>query len=70
MPTAPDSPELARAEVPAARVAAVQAECRRPVLASGCGAVSTFLAEPSMVLVGRAVSGTRQRHGAGAAGAE
>jgi formate dehydrogenase accessory protein FdhD len=48
------------AEVPAARVAAVQAEGRRPVLASGCGAVSTFLAEP----------GTHQRRGAGAAGAE
>ena len=31
------------------RVAAVQAEGRRPVLASGCGAVSTFLAEPSTV---------------------
>jgi FdhD protein len=37
------------AEVPAARVAAVQAEGRRPVLASGCGAVSTFLAEPGTV---------------------
>ena len=37
------------AEVPAARVAAVQAEGRRPVLASGCGAVSTFLAEPTTV---------------------
>ncbi len=78
MPTAPDSPELAGPtyrrgqmselaaieEVPvwleAARVAAVPAEGRRPVLASGCGAVSTFLA----------VSGTPQRHGAGAAGAE
>jgi hypothetical protein len=107
------------AEVPAARVAAVQAEGRRPVLASGCVAVSSFLAEPStvevrpprgappqpehlhalfktlfargdwvatpsvpstlavgiarrsgMVLVCRAVSGTPQRHGAGAAGAE
>jgi len=34
------------AEVPAARVAAVQAEGRRPVLASGCGAVATFLADP------------------------
>jgi FdhD protein len=33
------------AEVPAARVAAVTAEGRRPVLASGCGAVSTFLAD-------------------------
>jgi hypothetical protein len=40
--------------------AAVQAEGRRPVLASGCGAVSTFLA----------VSGTPPRHGAGTAGAE
>jgi FdhD protein len=37
------------AEVPAERVAAVQAEGRRPVLASGCGAVSTFLAEPGTV---------------------
>jgi FdhD protein len=39
------------AEVPATRVAAVQAEGRRPVLASGCGAVSTFLAEPTTVEV-------------------
>jgi FdhD protein len=37
------------AEVPAERVAAVQAESRRPVLASGCGAVSTFLADPATV---------------------
>ena len=37
------------AEVPAERLAAVQAEGRRPVLASGCGAVSTFLAEPGTV---------------------
>jgi len=37
------------AEVPEARVAAVQAEGRQPVLASGCGAVSTFLADPSTV---------------------
>jgi len=37
------------AEVPEANVAAVQAEGRRPVLASGCGAVSTFLAEPATV---------------------
>jgi FdhD protein len=37
------------AEVPEDRVAAVQAEGRRPVLASGCGAVSTFLADPSTV---------------------
>jgi len=37
------------ADVPAERLAAVQAEGRRPVLASGCGAVSTFLAEPGTV---------------------
>lgn len=37
------------AEVPAENVAAVQAEGRRPVLASGCGAVSTFLADPATV---------------------
>src|SRR5829696_9949509 len=37
------------AEVPAERVAIVLAEGRRPVLASGCGAVSTFLAEPATV---------------------
>jgi FdhD protein len=37
------------AEVPEERVAAVQAEGRRPVLASGCGAVSTFLADPATV---------------------
>ena len=37
------------ARVPDERVALVQAEGRRPVLASGCGAVSTFLAEPSTV---------------------
>ena len=37
------------AQVPAERVAVVEAEGRRPVLASGCGAVSTFLAEPSTV---------------------
>ncbi len=39
------------AEVPAERVAAVAAEGRRPVLASGCGAVSTFLAEPGVLEV-------------------
>ncbi|MGH7525928.1 MAG: formate dehydrogenase accessory sulfurtransferase FdhD [Gemmatimonadales bacterium] len=39
------------AEVPAERVAAVEAEGRRPVLASGCGAVSTFLAEPATLAV-------------------
>jgi FdhD protein len=37
------------AEVPQERVAAVQAEGRKPVLASGCGAVSTFLADPATV---------------------
>ena len=37
------------AQVPTERVAAVLAEGRRPVLASGCGAVSTFLAEPTTV---------------------
>ena len=37
------------AQVPAERVALVAAEGRRPVLASGCGAVSTFLAEPATV---------------------
>jgi FdhD protein len=37
------------AEVPEQRVAAVQAEGRKPVLASGCGAVSTFLADPATV---------------------
>jgi FdhD protein len=37
------------ADVPAERVAAVQAEGRKPVLASGCGAVSTFLADPATI---------------------
>lgn len=37
------------AEVRPERLAAVQAEGRRPVLASGCGAVSTFLADPATV---------------------
>lgn len=37
------------AEIPEERIAAVQAEGRRPVLASGCGAVSTFLADPATV---------------------
>jgi FdhD protein len=31
------------------RIGAVEAEGRRPVLASGCGAVSTFLADPATV---------------------
>ncbi len=35
------------ATIPEERVAAVHAEARRPVLASGCGAVSTFLADPA-----------------------
>ena len=37
------------AEIAAERVAAVHAEGRRPVLASGCGAVSTWLADPATV---------------------
>jgi FdhD protein len=37
------------AQVPEERVRAVEAEGRRPVLASGCGAVSTFLADPATV---------------------
>ncbi|HEY9013455.1 MAG TPA: formate dehydrogenase accessory sulfurtransferase FdhD [Gemmatimonadales bacterium] len=37
------------ADIPEERLAAVQAEGRRPVLASGCGAVSTFLADPGTV---------------------
>ena len=37
------------AEVPEERVAAVLAEGRRPVLASGCGAVSTYLADAATV---------------------
>jgi FdhD protein len=37
------------AEVPDERVQAVLAENRRSVLASGCGAVSTFLADPATV---------------------
>ncbi len=37
------------AEVPEAQADAVRAEGRRPVLASGCGAVSTFLADPASV---------------------
>jgi FdhD protein len=46
----PCAPDLGFwAEVPEARLAAVQAEGRRPVLASGCGAVSTFLADPATV---------------------
>jgi FdhD protein len=35
------------AEVPEARVAAIAAEHRAPVLASGCGAVSVLLADPA-----------------------
>ena len=45
------------AEVPEDRLAAILAERRRPVLASGCGAVSTFLADlgsvPTRPLRGR-----------------
>lgn len=37
------------AEVPESQVAAVQAEGRQPVLASGCGAVSTFLADATTI---------------------
>ena len=37
------------ATVPATLAAAVHDERRRPVLASGCGAVSTFLADPATV---------------------
>ena len=37
------------AEVPEERVLAVQGEGRRSVLASGCGAVSTFLADPASI---------------------
>lgn len=37
------------AEIAAERVARVRAEGRRPVLASGCGAVSIFLAEPDSI---------------------
>jgi formate dehydrogenase assembly factor FdhD len=35
------------ADVPPERVAAVRAENRAPVLASGCGAVSVLLADPA-----------------------
>jgi FdhD protein len=38
------------AQVPEDRVAMVKAEGRQPVLASGCGAVSTFLADPATVV--------------------
>jgi FdhD protein len=37
------------AEIAPDRVARVRAESRRPVLASGCGAVSIFLAEPDTI---------------------
>jgi FdhD protein len=42
------------AEVDAGQVARVDAERRRPVLASGCGAVTTFLADPVTVEAERA----------------
>jgi len=50
MPTAPDSAELVRPAERGGRMSEIdQVEevqlRRRPVLASGCGAVSTFLAE-------------------------
>ena len=37
------------ADIPPERLQAVEAERRRPVLASGCGAVATFLAQPSQL---------------------
>jgi FdhD protein len=37
------------ARIEPARMEAVQAERRRPVLASGCGAVSTYLADPATI---------------------
>ncbi len=37
------------ADIPEECAAAVAAERRRPVLASGCGAVSTFLADPASI---------------------
>lgn len=37
------------AEIPPERVAKVAAESRRPVLASGCGAVNIYLAEPDSI---------------------
>ncbi|HSM16981.1 MAG TPA: formate dehydrogenase accessory sulfurtransferase FdhD [Gemmatimonadales bacterium] len=40
------------AEIPEDLVAHVAAEGRRPVLASGCGAVATFLADPAAVAPG------------------
>jgi len=42
------------ADIPEANVRAVAAEGRRPVLASGCGAVSTFLADPASAPIGGA----------------
>ncbi len=41
------------ATVPAANVDAVRAEGRRAVLASGCGAVATFLGDPALALPSR-----------------
>jgi FdhD protein len=40
------------ADVPAERVASVAAERRQPVLASGCGSVTTFLADPGTIIPG------------------
>ena len=51
----PCAPDLGFwAEVKAERVAAVKGENRKRVLASGCGAVSTFLADPHQVAYARA----------------
>ena len=61
----PGATDLGCSEVSAVRVAAVRTEGHRPVLASGCDAVSTFLAEPSTVEV-RPPRGDRYK----AAGAE
>lgn len=44
------------AELDTARVAAVAAENRRPVLASGCGAVATYLGDPSLLTRSEAVA--------------
>ena len=41
------------ATIPAAKLEAVRAENRRPVLASGCGAVATYLADPSAAPITR-----------------
>ena len=69
MPTAPDSPELARPAKRGGRMAELAAVGRapvRPVL--GGAAASGGLGCSGRCR--RGVSGTPQRHGAGAAGAE